>query len=139
MSTRNEIVSNDLRELYEDRIPGDQLAVFCVSNKDYWDHRPLPEDQSRDILVLSGIIQLRKHCISIVSESQLQAATLYMEQKIPALLDSLQLWVQSGSGSLSVERKQVIRDTLSKVEKKLQKVRSLHKLVTADTKACHRD
>jgi hypothetical protein len=125
VSTRNEIVTNNLRELYEDRIPGDQLAVFCVSNKDYWDYRDHPRDQSRDILDLSGIIQLRQHCISIVSESQLRAATLYMEQMIPTLLDSLQLWVQSGSGSLGAERKQVILDTLNKVEKRLQKVCAL--------------
>jgi hypothetical protein len=136
MSTRNNIVTNELQEKYrdKDKVPCGQLAVFCVSNEDYW-----AKGRSRDILELSGIIQLRKHCISIVSERQLQAATRYMARKIPALLDSLQLWVQSGSGSVSVERKQVIRDTLSKVEKKLQKVRFLRKLVTADTKACHRD
>ncbi|KAB5551088.1 hypothetical protein GE09DRAFT_1174162 [Coniochaeta sp. 2T2.1] len=115
--TRNDSVCQQLRDIYAERIPGDNLAVFCVSNLDYWRHRDLPRDVSWRHLELSGMIDVRKHCISIVAESQLRAARLYMEQRIPALLESLQLWVQSGSGSLSAERKAAIRATLDDVER----------------------
>lgn len=122
--TRNEIVCQQLQERYEGQIPGDELSVFCVSNVDYWEKRDQPKDVSIDLLELSGMLEVRKHCISIVAESQLRAATLYMRRKIPALLNSLQLWVQSGSGSLSAERKKAIRDTLDNVERILRKVRN---------------
>jgi len=128
--TRNHIVRQQLREAYVERIPGDDLSVFCVSNRDYWSHRDLPRDQSEDVLKLSGIIEVRKHCIGIVAESQLRAATLYMQHQIPALLDSLQLWVQSGSGSLSAERKRAIRDALDDVERRLRRVRIHRQNVT---------
>lgn len=120
--TRNDSVCQQLRDIYAERIPGDNLAVFCVSNLDYWRHRDLPRDVSWRHLELSGMIDVRKHCISIVAESQLRAARLYMEQRIPALLESLQLWVQSGSGSLSAERKAAIRATLDDVERILRGV-----------------
>lgn len=119
--TRNEIVRQQLQERYEGQIPGDELSVFCVSNVDYWKKRDQPKDVSIDLLELSGMLEVRKYCISIVAESQLRAATLYMRRKIPALLDSLQLWVQSGSGSLTAEKKKAIRDTLDNVERILRK------------------
>lgn len=122
--TRNEIVRQQLQERYEGQIPGDELSVFCVSNVDYWKKRDQPKDVSIDLLELSGMLEVRKYCISIVAESQLRAATLYMRRKIPALLDSLQLWVQSGSGSLTAEKKKAIRDTLDNVERILRKVRN---------------
>jgi hypothetical protein len=123
VTTRNAIVCQKLGDEYADKIPGDDLAVFCVSNKDYWKTRNLPRDVSRALLELSGILEVRKHCISIVADSQLRAATRYMEQKIPALLDSLHLWVQSGCGTLSAERKKAIRDTLDMAERRLRRVR----------------
>lgn len=139
INTRNEIVRQQLREAYKDRIPGGDLSVFCVSNTDYWKERPLPKDVSIDLLELSGMIEVRKHCISIVGESQHRAATLYMKRKIPALLDSLQLWVQSGSGSLSAERKKAIRQTLDNVERILRRVR-IHSIVLINqAKIWHRD
>ena len=122
VSTRNEIVRQQLREAYVERIRGEDLSVFCVSNFDYWKKRDHPKDISAEWLRLSGMIEVRKHCISIVAESQLRATTLYMKKSIPAALESLRLWVQSGSGSLSAERKKAIRETLDSVERKLQKV-----------------
>lgn len=122
VENRNAVVRQQLREAYVERIPGDDLSVFCVSNVDYWNNRDLPKDVSLDFLELSGMIEVRKHCISIVAESQLRTATLFMKENIPALVDSLRLWVQSGSGSLSAERKIAIRDTLDKAERKLRKV-----------------
>jgi hypothetical protein len=120
--TRNHLVSEQLRQAYAERVPGDDLAVFCVSNKHYWSKRDEPQDVARKFLELSGMIEVRKHCISIVAESQLHAATLYMQQEVPALLESVQLWVASGSGSLTAEKKHAIRSTLDKVERRLRQV-----------------
>lgn len=126
MTTRNEQTSLDLRGTYEHQVPGRRLPVFCVSNTLYKWHRNSPRDEATPLLDLSGIIQLRKHCISIVSESQLRAATEFMEQKIPALLESLQLWVQSGSGSLDAQQKQAVHQKMDEIEARLQQVCCLH-------------
>lgn len=134
MTTRNEETSHGLRMAYEHLVPDWRLAIFCVSNRDYRKNRNSPRDISRPILELSGIIQLRKHCISIVSDSQLRNATMYMKQKVPALLDSLQLWVQSGSGSLDAQQKQAVHRTLDEVEQKLQQVCCLDRTSVAITK-----
>jgi hypothetical protein len=92
--------------------------VFCVSNKDYWDHH----DDTLNVLQLTGILQVRKHCISMVSESQLRAATQYIRDSIPALLGDVALWVESGSGSASAEQKQLVRETLNVLEARIRRV-----------------
>lgn len=112
----------ELKKAYADKIPGGGFSTFCVSNRDYWQNRDKPKDVSMPFLELSGMIEVRRHCISIVDESQLRAARLYMQQRVPALLDSVQLWVQSGSGSLSAERKGAIRATLDEVEGVIRQV-----------------
>ena len=98
------------------------MKVFCVSNTDYWEHREAPKEDALPALRLSRIIDVRRHCISIVAESQLRAATEYVKDVVPALLGSIELWVQSGSGSMSAERKQAIRNALDEVERGLHGV-----------------
>lgn len=73
-------------------------------------------------LKLSGILGVRKHCLSIVAESQLRAATEYLTDAIPAVLGSVELWVESGSGSVGAERKRVIREQLEEIESALDVV-----------------
>ncbi|KAI3335499.1 hypothetical protein F4824DRAFT_158970 [Ustulina deusta] len=119
MTTRNTIVEKKLVDLYRQEVPGNLLNVFCVSNAIYWDWREEPRDESERHLLLSGILTLRQHCMSIVSESQYIAAKKYMRDDIGALLGELDLWVQSGQGSLSAERKESIRSTLDTLERKL--------------------
>jgi hypothetical protein len=128
--TRNDMVRTQLQEAYSDRVPGNNPPVFCVSNFLYWHHRSGPRDISRPFLDLSGILEVRRHCISIVAESQLAAATEFMRKRIPALLEPLQLWVQSGAGTLSAERKVAIRAALDEVERKLRKVRAQYGVLT---------
>ena len=74
-------------------------------------------------LKLSGVLAIRQHCMSIVSESQRAAATKWMKDDIGVLLGELDLWVRSAQGSLSAERKQKIRSTLDALERKLYLVR----------------
>ncbi|OAL35776.1 hypothetical protein AYO20_04926 [Fonsecaea nubica] len=119
VTTRNEKVTAELRKIYQSQIPGDDLPVFCVSNFLYWAHRRKPKAEAMPSLQLSGILEVRKYCLSIVAQSQLRAAVEYMTNAIPALLGSVELWVQSGAGSLGAERKQAVRDTIRGIESKL--------------------
>ncbi|KAH0845562.1 hypothetical protein FOPE_10998 [Fonsecaea pedrosoi] len=119
VTTRNEKVTTELRKIYQSQIPGDDLPVFCVSNFLYWACRMKPKAEAMPSLLLSGILEVRKYCLSIVAQSQLRAAAEYMTNAIPALLGSVELWVQSGAGSLGAERKQAVRDTIRGIESKL--------------------
>jgi hypothetical protein len=98
--------------------------VFCASNTLYWGHRDVcPKEKAIPFLQLSGIIDVRRRCIGIVSESQLRVATSYLLDMIPNLISNLQLWVQSGAaGSADAGRKAAIRTTLDALEQKLRRV-----------------
>ncbi|KAI1423392.1 hypothetical protein F5Y12DRAFT_757515 [Xylaria sp. FL1777] len=119
ITTRNAIVEKNLVELYKHEVPDNLLKVFCASNAIYWDFREAPKDESLPRLRLSGILTIRQHCMSMVSESQYVVAKKYMRDDIGVLLGELDLWVQSGQGSLSAERKEKIRSTLDTLERKL--------------------
>lgn len=107
-------------------MPDSNLKVFCVSNTDYWKHRR----DALDFLQLTGIIPVRKHCISMVAESQLRAATKYIKDSIPALLSDITLWVESGSGSVSAERKKLICETLNALEGRMKRVSTRRSIIS---------
>jgi hypothetical protein len=111
------------------------IKVFCVSNRLYWDMRDDPKDVSLPSLHLSGIIDLRRYCISIVSTRKLEAALVYINEEVPALLASIQLWVQSGAGTMDAERKAAVRDALGRIERHLTTVSPLHVLANAGVSA----
>lgn len=120
MTTRNNDIKAKLHGLYGSKVP--RLKVFCVSNTDYWEHRYKPSELALPYLRLSEILEVRRHCISMVSDSQFRHATSYIRYRIPALLNEIALWVQSGSGSMSAERSQAIRETLNALESRLRRV-----------------
>lgn len=122
IKSRNEFVTKELREKYRDRVTND-IKIFCVSNKDYWDNRDKAKQISRPFLELSGILQVRKHSISIVAASQRRIATRYMKDQIPAFLAQVDLWVQSGALSANQERRRALCRTLDEVERGLRRVR----------------
>lgn len=95
---------------------------FPLSNDDYWAKRDLPRDAALPLLRLSGIIALRKHCISIVSESKYQGALKYMQHDVAALLNDIELWIQAGAPSLDMEQKQEILQAVDDVERRLKRV-----------------
>lgn len=107
---------------YENRVPCGSLRVFCVSNTDYWEHRDFPKDDALPLLQLSGILAIRKHCISMVATSQLRIATKYIRDSIPAILGDVALWVESGAKSVSAERKEALRETVNTLEARLKGV-----------------
>jgi len=124
MTTRNRKIGDLLQVTYGDRVTDGVLNVFCVSNRDYEQNRKKARDVALPYLHLSNIIDVRRHCISLVAQSQLRAAERYMNDQIPTLLGSVALWVQSGSEQANVQRKEEIRATLSTVERELRNVRN---------------
>ncbi|KAI0128678.1 hypothetical protein BJ170DRAFT_594512 [Xylariales sp. AK1849] len=121
IQTRNQKVTERLHNLYRSQVPGGELKVFCVSNTDYWLKRDLPKNESLPQLQLIGILAVRKHCISIVADSQLRSATKYIQHDITALLSDVELWILSGAASAGAEQKQAIRETLDAVEARLRR------------------
>ena len=89
----------------------------------YQEHRNRPKDAALPFLQLSGILEVRRHCIAMVACSQLRSALKYISDDIPALLGDIKLWVQSGAGTLAAERRAEIRETLDTLEARLKRVR----------------
>jgi hypothetical protein len=121
INTRNEKVTRDLKRIYQSRTTGGDLRVFCVSNTTYWSHREVPREEGSDYLLLSNIIAVRSYCIALVAQSQLRAATKYIRDRVPALLGSIELWVQSGSGNFGAERRQAIRKGVDEIERRFER------------------
>ena len=122
VATRNQIVTTALRRTYQSRISGSDLKIFCVSNTDYWKYRSRPKDVALPFLRLSRILDVRRHCISIVAQSQLRAAKNYIRDDVPALLGSIGLWTQSGAGGVGVEQRQAIHNGVNEIERQFQEV-----------------
>ncbi|KAF5628695.1 hypothetical protein F25303_10328 [Fusarium sp. NRRL 25303] len=119
ITNRNQIITDSLNTTYAGRVTPSR--VFCVSNTIYWQNRTARKSEAKRHLDLSGILQVRKHCISIVANSQRRIATRYMKDQIPALLADIELWVQSGARTASEERREALCQTLDSVERRLRK------------------
>lgn len=122
--TRNRSVTHGVRREHQARASGGSLHVFCVSNKLYQDNRDLDISVSERYLRLSGIIELRRHLISLVGESQLEVSTNFLDHEVPALLRDIEFWAQSGAGNSSAEHQQALRRLLNEVERDLRDVSS---------------
>lgn len=122
VTTRNSEMTRKLQAQYTLPQSDESVKVFCVSNASYWEVRDKGRDAALPVLQLSGILELRKNCISIVANSQRKIATRYMKDEIPALLAQIQLWVRSGAGSATVERKEAIRNNLEALKSGLERV-----------------
>ncbi|KAE9378390.1 hypothetical protein N431DRAFT_400024 [Stipitochalara longipes BDJ] len=121
ITTRNSSVTSALERTYREKLPGNNLRVFCVDNIMYQEHRSAPKDAALPFLRLSGILAVRKHCIAMVASNQLRSALKYINDDIPALLGDIQLWVQSGAGTLDAERRMEIREVLNVLETRLKR------------------
>ncbi|CCT71849.1 uncharacterized protein FFUJ_09011 [Fusarium fujikuroi IMI 58289] len=119
ITNRNRIITDSLNTTYAGRVTPSR--VFCVSNTIYWQNRTARKSEAKRHLDLSGILQVRKHCISIVANSQRRIATQYMKDQIPALIADIELWVQSGARTASEERREALCQTLDSVERRLRK------------------
>ncbi|KLO87985.1 Uncharacterized protein LW93_5151 [Fusarium fujikuroi] len=119
ITNRNRIITDSLNTTYAGRVTPSR--VFCVSNTIYWQNRTVKKSEAKRHLDLSGILQVRKHCISIVANSQRRIATQYMKDQIPAFIADIELWVQSGARTASEERREALCQTLDSVERRLRK------------------
>jgi hypothetical protein len=123
ITTRNALVGSKLHDLYGDKIRGGDLHVFCASNTLYWDKRDLrSRDKAVPFLELSGIVAIRRHCMALISESQLRVATKYLRDDIPNLLSNVELWVQTGAGTADAEEKRAVLEALGTFEDRLRRV-----------------
>lgn len=123
ITERNALVESELQALYRDKILGGVLYVFCASNTLYWDKRDLRSRvRALPFLELSGIIAIRRHCMALVSESQLRAASKYLRDDIPNLLSNIKLWVQTGLESADAGRKQAVQEAISLFGNRLRTV-----------------
>ncbi|KAK3994289.1 hypothetical protein QBC44DRAFT_322976 [Cladorrhinum sp. PSN332] len=116
VTIRNGWVISKLKRKYQiATAPEFELQVHCVSNSHYWDHRHEAKSKSLPYLELSGIISLRRHCASLVSQAQHRLAKRYIQDEIPGFLGELELWIQAGSTSAEGEGKKLIREVVDKV------------------------
>lgn len=122
VNARNKVVTTELRDEYGTFIAENVPEIYCVSKTIYWENRNKERDIYKRHLDLSGVRPLRRHCISIMSESQHQAARRYMRDEIPVLVAKVELWVQSGAGTLDAERKQNIVRVCNEIEDRLSAV-----------------
>ncbi|KAF1811517.1 hypothetical protein P152DRAFT_459457 [Eremomyces bilateralis CBS 781.70] len=125
MVTRNLDVKGKLATQQHEEFPSIEQKVFCVSSKDYWTYRGKSREKAQPYMDLSGIPMVRRHCISIVAQSQLRAAKEFMEKEIPVLLGSIKIWVQSGTQKIGAERRATIRNMLDEVDRELQEKLSM--------------
>lgn len=107
MLRRNIEVTSELQKRYVDENTGLKPPVFCISNTMYQEKRRLTAQESKESIQLSGVPALRRHCIALVASSHLRTTREYIENEVPALINSVELWLQSGSGIASVEEKKI--------------------------------
>ncbi|KAL1870774.1 hypothetical protein Daus18300_005094 [Diaporthe australafricana] len=118
--TKNRSVIHGVRREHQGRASGGSLHVFCVSNKLYQDNRDLDISVSERYLRLSGIIELRRHVMSLVGESQLEVSTNFVDHEVPVLLRDIEFWAQHGAGTSSAEQQQAVRRLLDEFESDLR-------------------
>lgn len=116
--TRNANVTAKLKTKYQSTVG----VVYCVGNHLYRDHRDVPGETPRKWLDLSGIIALRRHCLGLMAERQLEDATAFMKDDLPNLVTDISLWVQASSGKITEKTRKQVHEACQEVEILLQDV-----------------
>ncbi|KAH8721416.1 hypothetical protein HC256_001772 [Beauveria bassiana] len=119
---RNDDLVKGLRRKYRTDPSLADTNVFCVSNTLYQKKRQAKIEIARAYINLSGIIDLRRHCVSIVSANQHREASGFMKTDIPKLLAAIDLWVQSGEDTWDGELRAAVKTALDDVEARLESV-----------------
>ncbi|XWW92842.1 hypothetical protein V2A60_000769 [Cordyceps javanica] len=120
VQTRNGDIVTQLSTAYRAANTNTATNVFCVSNTLYSKRRNARLSAALPFLQLSGIIELRRHCISIVSANQHREASVFVKTDVPKLLADIGLWAQSGVDTLDGERRAAVKVVLDNVENRLQ-------------------
>ncbi|TGO79010.1 hypothetical protein BELL_0046g00100 [Botrytis elliptica] len=90
--TRNRHVTKGLQAAYRQKTINGHLDVFCISNTTYEDY--VGKDDN-EMIQKSGIPELRRFCRKITASAQLLQALHFMRSRLPSLLNSITLWLDS--------------------------------------------
>ncbi|KAF1845874.1 uncharacterized protein K460DRAFT_366720 [Cucurbitaria berberidis CBS 394.84] len=124
IQVRNEEIMRKIEDTHQNYLEGSNLRTFCIGNKLYWKNRKLPAGEALPYLRLSGILALRQFCIGIIAESHHRATAQYVKDEVPAFLGSVELWVQAGAATATVERRQQVLDMGDNLRRQLKKLTS---------------
>jgi hypothetical protein len=117
INARNQTVTKQLEATYGVGSTQSGLKIFCVSNSIYWKHRESAlSARISECLQLSGIIDLRRHCLSIVSKAQLSAAMRYINCEVPAVVAHIRLWAESVSSNWTGANEKLVADAINSVK-----------------------
>ncbi|TGO07985.1 hypothetical protein BTUL_0233g00180 [Botrytis tulipae] len=92
IEARNRHVTKGLQAAYRQKTINAHLDVFCISNTTYEDY---VEKGDNEMIQKSGIPELRRFCRKITASAQLLQALHFMRSKLPSLLNSITLWLES--------------------------------------------
>jgi hypothetical protein len=116
IQARNKKVKENLQAVYAEHFSPKRMPVFCVDNVYY------QEQESHQAVDLSGIPDLRRYCLSLPGRALFRSADTYLETRLPALINSLEIWLDvahtAGTQSFSniLDAKQVHEDLDSMLE-----------------------
>jgi hypothetical protein len=116
IQARNEKVKENLQAGYAEHFSPKRMPVFCIDNVYY------QEQESPQAVDLSGIPDLRRYCLSLPGRALFRSADTYLETRLPALINSLEIWLDAahtaGTQSFSniLDAKQVHEDLDSMLE-----------------------
>lgn len=119
IGARNDYVRKGLQRAYSDKVPGGNMEIFCVSNVAY---EKFSKKGTDEYVVASGIPELRRLCHTVTAKSQFLEAKHLLQSRLPSLLSSIRLWVESGQARLSSfdreeARKQLLDAMIALTEK----------------------
>jgi hypothetical protein len=86
---RNKKVKENLQAAYAEHFLPKRLPVFCIDNV-YYQEQEFPQ-----AVDLSGIPDLRRYCLSLPGRALFRSADIYLETRLPALMDSLEIWLDA--------------------------------------------
>ncbi|KAF7934874.1 uncharacterized protein EAE98_002919 [Botrytis deweyae] len=92
IEARNRHVTKGLQAAYRQKTINGHLDVFCISNTTYEDY---VEKDDNEMIQKSGIPELRRFCRKITASAQLLQALHFMRSRLPSLLNSITLWLDS--------------------------------------------
>jgi hypothetical protein len=86
---RNKKVKDNLQAVYAEHFSPKRMPVFCIDNV-YYQEQEFPQAVN-----LSGIPDLRRYCLSLPGRALFRSADTYLETRLPALINSLEIWLDA--------------------------------------------
>ncbi|KAH7359239.1 hypothetical protein B0T11DRAFT_355895 [Plectosphaerella cucumerina] len=120
--TRNDEVTRSLQTTFGHRTaPGNVFRVFCVSSSYYREYRQRPQQPGDpDWLALSGIIDLRRHCLGLTADAQLRSLATYINSAVPRLIADVGQWARTGEDNVGAEARTELGEVKRRVREALR-------------------